>query len=818
MIHILNKPYEGELEHSFKHKYIENQIKGKEYEIQIRDYIINNLNKQAFLWEDTPEKILINSKIIGNHNNNRLIRKNNKENPIQDTGIDVIQVNEDGLCSLVQCKNGYNNGLTIKDLSGFMSWMACLNNLYGYVYYTSKLSNPIKTLPITDRIKFIKCDYLNNHNTINDNINDNINNNIIKPFDYQIKASELFINHFKENDRGILSMPCGTGKTMTSFLISNKYKQIIIFSPLKQFSKQNLDKFIEYGYNNNTLLVNSDGERDVNKINDFIKNNESFLISSTFCSADAINKCLENTNNPLIIIDEFHNLSKTNIFDENDNMNQILDSYYKILFMSATPRIYELENDDFDGELLFGKIVYKMSFSEAINNNYITNYKIWLPSISENNSSLNSELQIYQINNLIKAKCNFLFSCLLNNGSKKCIIYCQDTNEIKEMKKAIILLNEYYLLNLDINQITSENSWIERDNILNHFEKNNNTQLLFSVRILDECIDIQSCDSIYITYESQSKIRTIQRLSRCIRKDKNNNYKIGNIFIWCDEYSKILETLSGIKEYDESFNQKIKLNEINFFGETKKEDINKDLILIEKYIINIKEYRKLTWCEKLNELKDYIKNYNKLPSQFDLDNNIRSLHIWLSNQKQYYKKNIKSMSDIENREKWKNFINDSKYIKYFISGNDNWINKLNDIKIFIDINKRRPHEKLENEKILGKWISHQIANYKNNKEIMNDENIRNTWKKFIEDEKYSIYFLSNTEYWLLILQKTEKYIIENKRRPSHANNNSDETKVLGRWISQQIVSYKKKDKIMKDPIIVKKFEEFIKNPLYSKYF
>jgi hypothetical protein len=78
-----------------------NHIKGKEYEIQTRNHIINVLNKKAYLWEDTPETILINSGIIDSHNINRLIRKEKKVNPLIDTGIDVIQVNEDDSVSLI---------------------------------------------------------------------------------------------------------------------------------------------------------------------------------------------------------------------------------------------------------------------------------------------------------------------------------------------------------------------------------------------------------------------------------------------------------------------------------------------------------------------------------------------------------------------------------------------------------------------------------------------------------------------------------------------------------------------------------------------
>ena len=210
--------------------------------------------------------------------------------------------------SLVQCKNGYKNGITIENLAGFMSWMFSLPNLNGYVYYTNKLSKNVKCLPKNDRINYIKILYEENKNIIKEN-------KIFKPFDYQLEATNKCLKYFEINNQGILSMPCGTGKTFTSYLISTNYKQIIIFSPLKQFAKQNLDKYIEYGYKYNNLLVSSDGERNIDIINTFISSNENYLISATFDSIDVLNF----SNIPFIIIDEFHNLSKNNVTNKNDN-------------------------------------------------------------------------------------------------------------------------------------------------------------------------------------------------------------------------------------------------------------------------------------------------------------------------------------------------------------------------------------------------------------------------------------------------------------------------------------------------------------------
>ena len=135
-----------------------NNIKGYLYEVQIRDYIINQLNKQAFLWSETPETLLLKHQIIGSHNEARLKRKENKENSLIDTGVDVIQVDDNNKLSFVQCKNGYKNGVVMKDLAGFSLMTLSYQNFInmGYVYYTNKLSKNILSLPQNNMIEYIK--------------------------------------------------------------------------------------------------------------------------------------------------------------------------------------------------------------------------------------------------------------------------------------------------------------------------------------------------------------------------------------------------------------------------------------------------------------------------------------------------------------------------------------------------------------------------------------------------------------------------------------------------------------------------------------
>ena len=688
-----------------------NKQKGDDYELFIRNFIRRKLNKKAYLWSHTPETILIKAGIIGSHNEHRLKRKDNKDNPLQDTGIDIIQVNEDESVSLVQCKNGYEKGLTMGDLAGFSLWMASLDKLIGYVYYTHKLSHNITSLP-KNRIEYIKKPFLENKPIQS--------NDFIVDADkliYQNKAKDLAIKYYKENNKGIISMPCGTGKTYTSYLIAQNYKQIIIISPLKQFARQNLDRYVEYGYSNNALLISSDpdGTRDIDTIKTLIQSQESCLLSSTYDSADVIQQIVQYTNNLLIVVDEFHNLSKSNVTEENDDMYKIINSDNKILFMSATPRVYEIEEDgdsDFEKKT-FGETIYNMSFTDAITNKYITDYRIWLPSIHEDSTELSNELTVYEIDATIKSKCMFLYSCLLNNGSRKCIVYCVDTVEMRLMMKCMQQLDEFYCLDIEMNEIVSSTTEKNRGIRLRNFAKSNKVCLMFSIRILDECIDMPTCDSIYITYSSQSKIRTIQRLCRCIRTDKTNKFKIGNIYIWCDEYDKILETLGGIKEYDVMFKDKIKINAINFYNKGDVKELGKDIKLVEKYIIGIKEYKMISRKEKIEAIKKYTDEHHKGPSTVDKDDNIKRMGRWLNNQQSNYAKKEYIMKNPEIYDEWTNFINDDRYKVYFMDNISFRKQMMDQIKKYIDEHHKRPStiDKDNNIKQMGYWLSTQQTNY-----------------------------------------------------------------------------------------------------------
>ena len=259
-----------------------NYIKGIEYEI----YINNNLNcienNKSWLWSNIPELELRDANILGNWNEyrfNRKLLKNSietekKENGLIDTGCDIL-LKKDNKYYIVQCKNySEKNYVTIQDLAGFFM-MSKLYDLDGIVFYTSKLSPNLSCQKNCNEIKFIKNTFnsIFSKNDIISLIENKYTNFIDKSFDYQIEACNIIQNILKNENRAILQLPCGMGKTLISMKISLNYDTVIILSPLKQYCIQNMERFkSEFKYKDyESLIIDSDGTRNINQILKFLK-------------------------------------------------------------------------------------------------------------------------------------------------------------------------------------------------------------------------------------------------------------------------------------------------------------------------------------------------------------------------------------------------------------------------------------------------------------------------------------------------------------------------------------------------------------------
>jgi hypothetical protein len=225
------------------------------------------------------------------------------------------------------------------------------------------------------------------------------------------------------------------------------------------------------------------------------------------------------------------------------------------------------------------------------------------------------------------------------------------------------------------------------------------------------------------------------------------------------------------------------------------------------------------WNIKFEKVKLYIDKYDKLPKNSDKNNDIKTLANWINTQKVNYKLKKNIMSNNIIYKQWKDFVNSLEYKKYFMNDIEIWFDNLKNVKKYIDEHKKRPSITDKDNKIksLGVWLILQIQSYKNKNtnRIIKNKELYETWKDFINDEKYKIYLIFKEELWFNSFNKVKNYINENKKRPTKHNKDPNIV-ILAEWIHHQITNYKNKKMLNND--IYNIWKEFINNQTYMIYF
>ena len=194
------------------------------------------------------------------------------------------------------------------------------------------------------------------------------------------------------------------------------------------------------------------------------------------------------------------------------------------------------------------------------------------------------------------------------------------------------------------------------------------------------------------------------------------------------------------------------------------------------------------WFLKLNELREYIKKYDRLPSC-----KTTKLGWWAQHQKHNYANNKEVMKQSSIRQAWEDLTNE--YPHLFLSNEDQWHNTLNELREYIIQHDTLPIAKTK----LGRWISNQKTNYSKNKTIMKQPQIHQAWEELMNE--YPHLFLSNKQQWHNTLTELREYIKKYDRLPSC------KTTKLGWWAQHQKHNYANNKEVMKQSSIRQAWED-----------
>lgn len=464
-------------------------------------------------------------------------------------------------------------------------------------------------------------------------------------------------------DRGKLIMACGTGKTFTSLKIAEelagKGKRVLFLVPSLSLLSQTLTEWTQESETPlHSFAVCSDGDvgkkrkKDDDKVQTFthelrypattdakhlaaqIKKRHDDLhmsvVFSTYHSIDTISKAqkefdLEEFD--LVICDEAHRTTGATFDDEDEsNFVKIHDANYihaqKRLYMTATPRIYgelakaSAEKDkvalcSMDNQQQYGKDLYVITFSEAVQRGLLCDYKVLVLAVEE--THINRRLQdlLKDENNALKvddaAKIIGCWKALSKQGvtedlgedadpMRRAVAFCQviekhenarthkvSSKNIAGMFQAVVEAyqasedneefdeekNRAYALQCEAEHIDGGMNASEKEAKLAWLKADtpeNTCRILSNVRCLSEGVDVPALDAVLFLTPRNSQVDVVQSVGRVMRNapGKKRGYVILPVVIPAGvaphealddnvTYKVVWQVLQALRSHDDRF-------------------------------------------------------------------------------------------------------------------------------------------------------------------------------------------------------------------------------------------------------------------------
>ncbi|GBR74113.1 putative helicase [Candidatus Termititenax aidoneus] len=487
-----------------------------------------------------------------------------------------------------------------------------------------------------------------------------------KPFPHQIEAIEKAHAYYKIFDRGKLIMACGTGKTFTALKIAEKEtdgKGLILFLvPSIALLGQTLNEwFYQADEKINAICICSDAEvsRKKTKSKDGLnistvdlalpattstkdivnqlmasqhKKDGLTVVFSTYQSIEVIARAQKAVSGKsvfdLIICDEAHRTTGVTLQDEDESaFVKVHDNNFlkarKRLYMTATPRLYSDSSKSkaaehnavlcsMDDEKIYGTEIYRIGFGKAVEQNLLSDYKVLILSINDNDipkslqkiiSSSNNEINTDDISKLVGC-INGLSKRILGDEGilketdpepmRRAVSFCQS---IKISQKTAGLFNsakeDYYksldaksrdeVVAVNADHIDGTMGATERDEKLSWLKATPDSErecrMLCNVRCLSEGVDVPSLDAVLFLSAKNSQVDVVQSVGRVMRK--TNGKKYGYIIIPVvvptnispeealndnKRYAVVWTVLNALRAHDDRFNAVINKIDLNKNG------------------------------------------------------------------------------------------------------------------------------------------------------------------------------------------------------------------------------------------------------------
>ena len=412
----------------------------------------------------------------------------------------------------------------------------------------------------------------------------------ITPHKTQREAINAALKHFKDNSRGQMILPCGTGKTLAAMWIVEKLggRRILVMVPSLALLSQTLREWAEntslrpFRYlclcSDTTVDLENDSPvehiyemkvqvtTDSDIVAEFLKKNTktTSILFSTYQSSKVLSEATlkSGIRFDTAIFDEAHRTAGTQASIWSLALDDKSVPTKRRLFMTATPRIYaphvtkKAKDEDIllcsmDDHTIYGETVYKITFGQAIERDLITDYKIVVICITdaevrklvkEGSRVITTDNREWDAKALAKRLA--LAKALDAYGFKKIFTFhgkvsgakaFTDTESPYSIKQVIEMVEakkhkrkKYKQDEIKFFHVNGTMSSGERKSHLDEF-KEAHIGIMSNARCLTEGVDIPSVDAIAFIDPKKSLIDIVQATGRAMRKAEGKDK--GYIFV-----------------------------------------------------------------------------------------------------------------------------------------------------------------------------------------------------------------------------------------------------------------------------------------------
>ncbi len=429
------------------------------------------------------------------------------------------------------------------------------------------------------------------------------------PLPHQIQAINDILQQLNISDRTTAIMACGTGKTLVALWVAEKKdaQTILVLLPSLALVRQALhdwaresswDKF-------NYLCVCSDATVKVDEtilppheldfpvttqkedVRQYFQNPNISrkIIFSTYQSCQIVAEAMpQSFSFDLAIFDEAHKTASRQGANYAFALQDKNLSIKKRLFLTATPRHYNINKKDKEGDhrLVFsmddketyGQIAHQLSFRDAVKKNLICDYKVVISIVASDmvNRELLKKGEVVVEGEIIKAEriANILAikNAVDRYGIKRIFSFHSSVSAAKSFTAATNAGISSYLEDFTALHVNGEMSTKRRADHLKEFEESPKA-IISNARCLTEGVNVPVADMVAFISPKKSQVDIIQAAGRAMRKSdgKEFGYILIPLFVQIAEnesieqalektqFAAVWDVLQAMQEQDESLEE-----------------------------------------------------------------------------------------------------------------------------------------------------------------------------------------------------------------------------------------------------------------------